>query len=52
MNMAFEFALGQGVEEVITHVVSANKESIKFYKNKGFSFLEEQDRRLLIKKHL
>ncbi len=52
MNMAFEFALEQGVEEVITHVVSANKESIKFYKNKGFSFLEEQDRRLLIKKHL
>ena len=50
MNMSFDFAEEQGIDEIITHVESANKESIKFYENKGFKLVEKQGHRLLIRK--
>ena len=50
MNMAFEYAKEKGIKTIITHVESANSESINFYKNKGFKLVEEQGHRLLIKK--
>lgn len=50
MDLAFEFARMQRVEEVKTHVVSTNFESIEFYKKYGFQIVEEEGKRLLIKK--
>ena len=50
MDMAFKYAGEQEIDQIITHVESANKESIEFYKNKGFKLVEEQGHRLLIRK--
>ena len=50
MNMSFEFAKGQGYDQVITHVESANTESIEFYLRKGFKLVQEQGHRLLIRR--
>ena len=50
INAAFEFAKSNKINQVLTHVENANKESIKFYKNKGFKLVEEQGHRLLIRK--
>lgn len=50
MNMSFEFAKQQGYDQVITHVESANTESIEFYWKKGFKLVQEQGHRLLIRR--
>ena len=50
MNMSFEFAKNQGYDQVITHVESANTESIEFYLKKGFKIVQEQGHRLLIRR--
>lgn len=50
MNMSFEFAKKLGYDQVITHVESANSESIEFYKKKGFKLIQKQGHRLLIGK--
>ena len=52
MEMAFEHALYLGIYDILTHVESANKSSIAFYTKKGFSIVEMQGHRLLIKKNL
>ena len=49
MNMAFAFAEKQQISQILTHVESANKESMSFYKNRGFQLAEAQGHRLLIK---
>ncbi|MBQ8923619.1 MAG: GNAT family N-acetyltransferase [Lachnospiraceae bacterium] len=50
MAMAFEFAKDKQINQILTHVENANKESIEFYKNRGFKLVEEQGHRLLIRK--
>lgn len=50
MKMAAAFAEKQQVDQILTHVESANKESIAFYKNRGFQLVEAQGHRLLIRK--
>ena len=50
LNMSFTFAKQQGYDQVITHVESANTESIEFYRKKGFKLVQEQDHRLLIRR--
>lgn len=52
MNMAFDFAKEKGINQVDTHVESANKESIEFYKNRGFELVEKQGHRLFIRKKI
>lgn len=48
IHMAFAFAEKQQIDQILAHVESANKESIAFYKNKGFHLVETQGHRLLI----
>ena len=48
INMAIAFAEKQQIPQILTHVESANKESIAFYKNRGFKPVEAQGHRLLI----
>ena len=50
-DMAVIFAKEQGINVIKSHVESANKKSIEYYKNKGFKIIEEQGHRLLIKKN-
>ena len=50
INMAFAFAEQQQIDQILTHVESANKESIAFYQNRGFQLVEAQGHRLLIRK--
>ena len=50
MDVAFEFARKMQIDQIITHVESANKEAIEFYQKKDFKLVEEQDHRLLIRK--
>ena len=50
IRMASDFAKEQQVGRILTHVESANKESIAFYKNRGFQPVETQGHRLLIRK--
>lgn len=52
INMAFDFAKEQKISQVLTHVEIANKESIEFYKKRGFELVEKQGHRLLIEKKL
>ena len=50
IDKAFDFAKEHQIDQVITHVENANKESIEFYKHKGFKLVEEQGHRLLIRR--
>ena len=50
LNMSFDFAKQQGYDQVITHVESANAESIEFYRKKGFKLVQKQGHRLLIRR--
>lgn len=50
MDLAFQYARSKKIDEVRTHVVTTNYESIQFYKNYGFNRVEEDGIRLLIKK--
>lgn len=52
MNMAIAYAKEDHVDRIMTHVESANKSSIDFYKNRGFQTEEVQGHRLFIKKTL
>ena len=52
MNMAISYAKEDHVDRIMTHVESANKSSIDFYKNRGFQTEEVQGHRLFIKKAL
>ena len=52
IRMAFAFAEKQQIHQILTHVESANKESIAFYKNRGFELFEAQGHRLLIRKEV
>lgn len=52
MNMAISYAKEDHVDRIMTHVESANKSSIDFYKNRGFQTEEVQGHRLFIKKTL
>ena len=52
IQMAFAFAEEQQINQILTHVESANKESIEFYKNRGFQLIEAQGHRLLIRKEV
>jgi len=48
LNMAIEYANKLNIDNLKTHVESANLESRKFYKKKGFELVEKQENRLLI----
>ena len=50
IQMAVAFAKEQQIGLILTHVESANKASIVFYKNRGFQLAEVQGHRLLIRK--
>ena len=50
IQMAAAFAKEQQIGLILTHVESANKASIAFYKNRGFQLAEVQGHRLLIRK--
>lgn len=52
MSLANTYALENNINELITHVETANKKSIEFYKNKGFKLVQKQDHRLLIKNNI
>jgi hypothetical protein len=48
--MAFAFAEELKVNHILTHVESANKESIAFYNNRWVKLAEAQGHRLSIRK--
>lgn len=50
LDLAINYAHDKDINDVLTHVESSNKESIEFYKNKGFKLVETQENRLLIKR--
>lgn len=52
MDLAIEFARSQNIEEIRTHVESANHEAINYYKNKGFVIQNEEEHRLLLNKKI
>ena len=52
MTLSYQFAKRQNINKIITHVESANYESRKYYKNKGFKLIKKEGNRLLINKEL
>ena len=50
LDLAVNYAKEKNIDDILTHVESSNKESIEFYKNRGFKLVEKQENRLLIKR--